>query len=299
MKPSTKQRSGFVAIIGRPNAGKSTLLNTLVGEKVAIVSDKPQTTRWRVNGILTRPEGQIVFVDTPGVHKPGHKLNRRMMTETQDALESVDLVLLIVDATASFGSGDKFVLDLVKQSGKKLILLPNKIDTIRDKAKLLPFIARYTSANDFSEVIPVSALSGDGAEVLIKTIFENLPEAEPMFPEDWFTDQPERVLTAELVREQILKSTRQEIPYVTAVVVERWEEAESLTKIHCVIYVEKASERAIIIGRNGEMLKNIGSAARTEIEKVLDRHVYLGLFVKVREHWRNDERALNELGIGG
>ncbi|HYL99346.1 MAG TPA: GTPase Era [Blastocatellia bacterium] len=298
MESEPKPRSGFVAIIGRPNSGKSTLLNALVGEKVAIVSDKPQTTRWRVKGILTNVKGQIVFIDTPGIHKPGYGLNRRMMSETQEALSSVDLVLLVVDASTSPGSGDRFVLGLIKGIEAPVFLLPNKIDLMRDKSRLLPFIERYSKERDFAEIIPISAIKKDGAERLIDKIFQYLPEGKPLFPDDWFTDQPERTLVAELVREKILIAAREEIPYVTAVIVERWEETDKLTKIHCIIYVEKPSERAIIIGKNGSMLKQIGSAARADIEKLLDRHVYLGLFVKVRQHWRDDERALDELVIG-
>ena len=294
-----KARAGFVAIVGRPNSGKSTLLNALVGEKIAIVSDKPQTTRWRVKGILNREQGQIVFVDTPGIHKPGYGLNRRMMTETQEALSSVDVVLLVIDASAPTGSGDKFVLGMIKGLAAPVFLLPNKIDTIKDKSRLLPFIERYAKERDFAEVIPISAMKSDGAERLIAKIFEYLPEGQPLFPEDWFTDQPERILAAELVREKILQATHAEIPYVTAVTVERWEEAEDLTRINCVIYIERPSERAIIIGKNGSMLKRIGTAARADIEKLLGRRVYLGLFVKVRVHWRDDERTLDELGIGG
>jgi GTP-binding protein Era len=292
-----QKKSGVVALIGRPNAGKSTLLNRVIGEKIAIVSDKPQTTRTRITGVLTRAEGQIVFLDTPGVHKPGYKLNRRMMAIVTDALSTVDLILLMIDATKPMGHGDQFVLDMMKRVPARAFLLLNKVDALRDKSKLLPLIGRYTKEREFIEVIPISALKGDGVEMVVTKAFEYLPEAPLLYPEDEITDQPERVLAAELVREKILAVTGEELPYVTAVVTERWEEAEDITRIHCLIYVERPSHRAIVIGSRGARLKQIGTAARADIEKLLGRHVFLNLFVKVREHWRDDERALNELGI--
>jgi GTPase len=294
-----QKKSGVVAIVGRPNAGKSTLLNKVVGEKIAIVSDKPQTTRTRISGVLTRDEGQIVFLDTPGIHKPGYKLNRRMMGIVTEALSTVDLILLTVDASEAMGAGDRFVLDMIKRIGTRAFLVPNKVDRVKDKSKLLPLIGRYRSERDFAEVIPLSALTGDGVELLIRKTFEYLPMGEPLYPDDELTDQPERVIVAELVREKILRVTGEELPYVTAVVTERWEEAEDRTRISCLIYVERQSHRAIVIGRGGARLKEIGTAARRDIEKLLGRHVYLSLFVKVREHWRDDERTLNELGIQG
>jgi GTPase len=286
-----------VALIGRPNAGKSTLLNRLVGEKIAIVSDKPQTTRTRITGVLTRPAGQIVFQDTPGIHRPIHKLNRRMMAVVTNALSSVDLIVLLIDATQPMGRGDRFVLDMIKSTPTTAFLLPNKVDLMRDKKQLLPLIEKYTEERAFAEVIPVSALTGDGVELLIEKLFEALPRGPLLFPEDEMTDQPERVLAAEMVREKILHVTGEELPYVTAVFTERWEETEGLTKIHCLIYVERASHRAIVIGKGGARLKEIGTAARADIEALLDRRVFLNLFVKVRERWRDDERLLNELGI--
>lgn len=289
----------MVALIGRPNAGKSTLLNLLVGEKIAIVSDKPQTTRTRISGVMTRPEGQIVFLDTPGIHKPVYKLNRRMMSIVTDALSSVDLILLIVDASEPTGAGNRFVLDMMKKVATPAFLLLNKIDRMRDKSKLLPRIENYIKEREFSEVIPVSAMTADGVDLLIAKVFEHLPEGQPLYPEDELTDQPERAIVAELVREKILHTTGEEIPYVTAVVVEQWEDGEDLTRINCVIYVERSSHRAIVIGRGGARLKEIGSSARIDIEKLLGRHIFLGLHVKVREHWRNDERALDEIGIPG
>jgi GTP-binding protein Era len=291
------RKSGVVALIGRPNAGKSTLLNKLVGEKIAIVSDKPQTTRTRITGVLTRPEGQIVFLDTPGIHRPVHKLNRRMMSVVTDALSTVDLIVLMIDATQPMGRGDRFVLDMIKSTQTRAFLLTNKIDLMRDKKQLLPLIRKYTDERDFAEVIPLSALKGDGVELLIKKLFESLPSGPLMFPEDEMTDQPERVLAAEMVREKILQVTGDELPYVTAVFTERWEETAGLTRIHCLIYVERRSHRAIVIGKGGARLKEIGTAARADIENLLGRRVFLNLFVKVRERWRDDERILNELGI--
>ena len=291
-------RSGYVALIGRPNAGKSTLLNHLVGEKIAAVSNKPQTTRHRIQGIVTLEEGQIVFVDTPGVHKPGYLLNRRMMTAVHDAILSVDLIVLMRDASVSTGNGDKFVLDLVKQSGKKAILVLNKIDKVKDKTALLPLIEEYSKEYEFAEIIPVSARKGEAVEVLLKEIVKHLPEGEPIFAEDEMTDQPVRVLVSEMVREKILETTGEEIPYVTAVVTEMFDESNpNLPKIYCAIYVERSSQKAIIIGKQGGKLRQIGTRARIDMEKLLGARVYLQLFVKVVEDWRNSERELNEIGI--
>lgn len=294
-KPDYK--SGVVALVGRPNAGKSTLLNRLVGEKIAIVSPKPQTTRTRISGVLTRPAGQIVFLDTPGIHKPGYKLNRRMMSVVSDALATVDLVLLIVDAAEPMGAGDRFALGMLKQVTAPAFLILNKVDALGDKSRLLPRIGAYANEREFAEVIPISALTGDGVELLVGKALDYLPEGPPLYPEDELTDQPERVIVAELVREKILEATGDELPYVTAVVTERWEEAEDLTRINCLIYVERASHRAIVIGKGGARLKEVGTRARRDIEHLLGRHVFLSLFVKVREHWRDDERTLDELGI--
>jgi len=292
-----QKKSGTVALIGRPNAGKSTLLNRVIGEKIAIVSDKPQTTRTRITGVLTQGEGQIVFLDTPGIHKPGYKLNRRMMSIVTDALSMVDLILLMIDATQPMGQGDRFVLEMLKRVSTRAFLLPNKVDALPDKARLLPLIQRYTAEREFIEVIPISARTGDGVELLIRQVYQYLPEGPPMYPEDEMTDQSERTLVAEFVREKILAVTGQELPYSTAVVTERWEEAEGITRIYCLVLVDRPSHRAIIIGKNGERLKQIGTTARGEIEELLGRHVFLNLFVKVREHWRDDDRSLDELGI--
>jgi GTP-binding protein Era len=292
-----KRKSGVVALIGRPNCGKSTLLNRLIGQKIAIVSAKPQTTRTRISGILTRPEGQIIFLDTPGVHKPEYKLNRRMMGVVTESLSTVDLSLLIIDSTQRTGPGDRFVMGMIKQSTRPVFLIPNKVDALKNKSELLPLIESYSREHEFAEVIPVSGLTGDGCELLIQKIFDYLQEGPSLYPEDALTDQPERILAAELVREKILEATGEELPYVTAVVTEKWEEDENITRIYCLIYVERASHRAIVIGRGGARLKEIGIKARQEIEQLLGRKVFLSLYVKVREHWRNDERVLDELGI--
>lgn len=290
--------SGYAALIGRPNAGKSTLLNRIVGEKIAAVSNKPQTTRHRIKGIFTNESGQIVFVDTPGVHKPGHLLNRRMMAAVHDAILSVDVIVLMRDASVSTGNGDRFVLELVKQSGKPSILVLNKIDKVRNKGELLPLIEFYAGEYDFAEIIPVSALKGDAVEDLLGQIVKYLPEGTPIFSEDDLTDQPSRSIVAELVREKILRSTGEEIPYVTAVVPERWDESDpDQLRIYCAIYVERPSQKGIIIGKGGAKLKQIGIEAREDIEKLLGRHVHLQLFVKVVEDWRNKERELDEMGI--
>jgi GTPase len=290
--------SGYVALIGRPNAGKSTLLNRVVGEKIAAVSNKPQTTRHKIQGVITRAEGQIVLVDTPGVHKPGYLLNRRMMAAVHEALEGVDLVCLIRDASERTGNGDRFVLDLVKQSEKPALLLLNKTDRLADKSKLLPLMEWYGQEYDWREVIPISALKGDMVEVLLKEIIKHLPEGEPLFAEDELTDQPLRAIVAEIVREKILQTTGEEIPYVTAVVTEKFDETRSdLTLIHCAIFVERAGQKSIIIGKGGEQLKEIGTRARRDIEKLLGKRCHLQLFVKVEAEWRNKEGLLDSLGI--
>lgn len=291
--------SGFVSIIGRPNAGKSTLLNALVGEKLAIVTHKPQTTRNRITGIVNvkkqgrRSPGQIVFVDTPGVHKPTDALNKRMMQEVQDALVACDLVLLIIDVSQKFGTGDEFVLDLVKKSKAKTFLLLNKIDLI-EKGKLLPLIEQYSKLHDFAEVIPISAEKKQGLEDLVTAVVNTLPEGPKYFPEDQITDQPERFVVAEFIREQVLVKTKEEVPYASGVVVERFEEGDKLVKIAAAIFVEREGQKGIIIGKHGAMLKSIGTHARLQIERFLGKKVFLELFVKVREGWRNSARAVDE-----
>ena len=291
-------RSGYAAFIGRPNAGKSTLLNRLVGEKIAAVSNKPQTTRHKIQGIVTSPEGQIVFIDTPGVHKPGYLLNRRMMTAVHDAILSVDVLVLMRDASVSTGNGDKFVLDLVKQAEKPAILVLNKIDKIKEKHELLPLIEFYSKEYEFAEIVPVSALRGEAVDNLLTQITKHLPVGEAIFSADEMTDQPMRVLVAEMVREQILMTTGEEIPYVTAVVTEVYDESDpASTKIFCAIYVERDSQKGIIIGKGGIKLKKIGTEARVSIEKILNKKVFLKLFVKVVADWRNSGQNLDDIGV--
>lgn len=291
-------RSGYVAFIGRPNAGKSTLLNQLVGQKIAAVSDKPQTTRFKIQGIINQPEGQIVLVDTPGVHKPGYEMNRRMMATVQDALMGVDLVCLIRDASVSTGSGDKFVLELIQRAKKPALLLLNKIDKVKDKTALLPLLEWYRNEYDWRELIPISALRGNVVDVLPKQMIKHLPEAEPLFDEDELTDQSVRTMVAEIVREKILQTTQEEIPYVTAVVVEKWdEEREDFTRIHCAIFVERASQKKIVIGKGAARLKEIGIQARHDIESLLGHRCHLELFVKVEKDWRDKQNLLNDMGI--
>ncbi|HTG91217.1 MAG TPA: GTPase Era [Pyrinomonadaceae bacterium] len=291
-------RSGYVALVGRPNAGKSTLLNRLVGQKIAAVSDKPQTTRFKIQGVITRTDGQVVLVDTPGVHQPGYQLNRRMMAAVQDALLGVDLVCLLRDASASTGNGDRFVLDLLKHAAKPSILILNKTDKLDDKSALLPLMQWYSSEHEWREIVPISALKDDMTDVLLDTMVRNLPAGEPIFSEDELTDQPVRVMVSEIVREKILQVTGEEIPYVTAVITERFEEVrEDFARINCVILVERGSQKKIVIGKGASRLKQIGINARRDIEELLGHRVHLELFVKVEEDWRNRDALLDEMGL--
>ena len=293
-------RSGFVSIVGRPNAGKSTLLNALVGEKIAIVTEKPQTTRTRIQGMVNvkakkgRPAGQIVFIDTPGVHKPDSRLNRKMMQEIHAALESRDIVLLLVDASDRFGPADQFVIDLVQKSGGTAFLLLNKIDKLQ-KDKLLPVIEHYSKLHNFQEIIPISAIKHDGLEVLIDKIIRTLPEGPRYFPEDQLTDLPERFIAAEIIREKVLLKTGKELPYATAVVVERFEDLPKLTRIAAAIYCERDGQKAILIGKGGQKLKEFGTSARIELEALLGKKVFLELFVKVKKDWRESAAFVDEL----
>lgn len=293
-------RAGFVSIVGRPNAGKSTLLNALVGEKIAIVTEKPQTTRANIQGILNvkaqrgRPAAQIVLIDTPGVHKPDSRLNRKMMQEIHAALESRDLILLLVDASERFGPADEQVLELVKRSGGPVFLLLNKVDKLH-KEKLLPIIEHYSQLHAFQEVIPISAIKRDGLDTLIDKIAGALPASPPYFPEDQLTDQPERFLASEIIREKVLLKTGKEVPYATAVIVERYEELPRLTRISAAIYCERDGQKAILIGRGGEKLKQMGTAARQELERRLGKKVFLELFVKVKPGWRQSAAFVEEL----
>jgi GTP-binding protein Era len=294
--------SGFVCILGRPNAGKSTLLNALVGEKLAIISPKPQTTRNRILGILEitkrkgSASGQVVLIDTPGVHKPDSSLGRKMMAEVRDALEGCNLIFLIVDAARKFGQGDQFMLEMVKRSGTQAFLLMNKIDLLRgQKGKLLPIIDEYRRLHDFREIIPISARQRDGLDVLLEKTLRELPQGPRYFPEDQVTDQPARFMTAEIIREQILLATSEEVPYATTVVIEQFEEGAKLTRIAAVIYCEREGQKAILVGKRGQMLKKIGTAARLQIEKMLGTRVFLELFVKLRANWRESREFVDEL----
>jgi GTP-binding protein Era len=290
-------KSGFASIIGRPNSGKSTLLNRLVGEKVSIVTDKPQTTRHVVKGIVTRPEGQVVFLDTPGIHKPVHRMNERMMKSVRASMANVDLILLIVDASTAFGRGDEFTLELLKPLSTKKFLLLNKIDRI-EKKKLLPIIERYSKLVNFEEIIPISALSGENVESLMAQVFKYLPEGPMYYPSDQISDQQERTIAAEMIREKLIVLTEQELPHSTAVVIDRFEEEGNLYRIYTSIYVERESQKAIVIGKGGEKLKEVGTAARKELESFFDKKIFLELHVKVKKNWRDDAETLRTLGLG-
>ena len=293
-------KAGFVSLVGRPNAGKSTLLNRFAGQKLAIVSDKPQTTRHRITGVHNSPAGQIVFIDTPGIHKPMHRMNRRMVDAATETLREVDVVVLVVDATLPPGGGDKFVLDLVKSSRVATVLALNKVDQLR-KTDLLPLIQKYSQEMEFKAIVPVSALTGDGVDTLEQEVLAALPEGDPLFPDDYLTDQTERTLAAELVREKVLAHTRDELPYTTAVMIDQFEEAAEpggLTRIFASILVDTESQKPIVVGKGGAMIKLIGTEARKDLEAMLEGKVYLDLHVKVRQDWRDDERVLDEIGLG-
>jgi GTP-binding protein Era len=287
-------KSGFVAIVGRPNAGKSTLVNTLVGQKVAIVSPKPQTTRNRIQGILNRDDAQIVLVDTPGIHQPENVLSRMMMDELQYALEGIDILSLIVDAAADFGAGDRFSIEWIKRFRGPVFLLLNKVDRVR-KQLLLPLIERYNKVFEFAEIFPISALTGAGCLDLVNSWLALLPEAPPHFPSDQFTDQPERFLAAELVREKAILITREEVPHAIAVLVDNFEEGETLTRIRATIYVEREGQKGILIGKGGATIKKIGTQARRELETILGTKVFLELMVKVQPNWRQNSSIVRQL----
>ena len=287
-------KSGFVAIVGRPNAGKSTLVNTLVGRKVAIVSPKPQTTRNRIQGILNRDDAQIVLIDTPGIHKAENVLSRQMMDELQHALEGVDILSLIVDASAEFGPGDRFSIEWVRRFRGPVFLLLNKVDRI-SKPHLLPLIDRYRRLHDFAEIFPISALTGEGCLDLVNGWLARLPEAPPYFPAEQFTDQPERFLAAEIVREKAILATRDEVPHAIAVLVDSFEEGAELIKIRATLYVEREGQKGILIGKRGEAIKKIGTQARQELESILGAHIFLELFVKVQPNWRQSPALVRQL----
>ncbi len=289
-------KSGFVSFIGRPNAGKSTLLNRIVGQKLAIVSDKPQTTRTRIVGAKNYPQGQIVFVDTPGVHKPTHRMNVRMVHVALEAIRDVDVLALVVDVSAKVGTGDRYVVELLRGVGKPVLLVLNKVDRVA-KPKLLPIIDHYRQAYAFAEIVPVSAADGTNVDVLEQLFLQYLPEGDPLYPPDFLTDQTERFWVAEIVREQVLQATHDELPFSTAVVVDKFDEQGEggIVQLYCTILVDRESQKPIVVGRGGAMIKQIGTAARAGIEEFLQRRVYLDLHVKVRSEWRDDERVLDEI----
>jgi GTPase len=289
-----KRRAGFVAIVGRPNAGKSTLLNRFVGQKVAIVTSKPQTTRNRIQGIVTQPQGQVVFIDTPGVHEADSVLNRQMMREVAAALEGIDVLLLMVDAIRALPHEDELLLEKAKRFEGKTILALNKIDRI-PKPKLLPLMDAFSKAFPFAALMPISALRGDGCEELLEEVFKNLPEGEPFFPEDQITDQPERFLASEIIREKAIQLTYHEVPHALAVIVDKFEETPKILRIEVTMHVERDSQKKILIGHKGDMLKRIGTQARKELESLLGTKIYLGLFVKVMPNWRENPMQVREL----
>jgi GTPase len=293
--------SGFVCILGRPNAGKSTLLNALVGEKLAIISPKPQTTRNRILGIINVPKekggesGQIVLIDTPGVHRSGSSLGRKMMTEIREAVDGCNLILLIADAKKKWDADDALVLDLAKKAGTPVFLLLNKIDLLADKRSLLPLIAQFAPLHDFKEIVPISALKKKGLDELLQCVARALPNGPRYFPEDQVTDQPVRFMAAELIREHVLMQTHEEVPHAVTVRVEQFEEGPKLARIAAVIYCERDTQKAILLGKGGQMLKKIGTAARLDIEKMVGNKVFLELFVKVQPGWRDSRQFVEEL----
>lgn len=286
--------SGFVAIIGRPNAGKSTLLNRLAGQKIAIVTSKPQTTRNRIQGIVNRPEGQIVFIDTPGLHAPDSALNRQMMHEVAAALEGIDVLVLMTDASRAYPDADELLIEKAKAARGPVMLVLNKVDRM-PKPRLLPMIEAYARKFDFAAIVPGSALKGVGCEELLKEVIRRLPEGEPYFAPDQVTDQPERFLAAEIVREKAIQLTYHEVPHALAVVVDQWEETPKILRIHATLQVERDSQKKILIGHKGAMMKRIGTEARKELEALLDTKIYLELFVKVMPGWRDDPWKVREL----
>ncbi|HEV3217017.1 MAG TPA: GTPase Era [Vicinamibacterales bacterium] len=291
-------KSGFVSLLGRPNAGKSSLLNRIVGVKLAIVSDKPQTTRNSIRGVKNYPAGQIVFVDTPGIHRPLHRMNVRMVDSAVESIGQVDVVGAVVDASEKTGAGTRFLIDLLRNTKAATVLILNKIDVV-SKKRLLPLIDQLHKEREWTHIVPVSALTGENVDRLEQVLLDSLPEGDQLYPDDYLTDQPERALVAEMVREQVLRLTHAEIPFATAVLVDQFEELKEgkLLRIYCSIFVERDSQKPIIIGRAGELIKQIGTAARQEIEKFFHTKVFLDLRVAVRESWRDDERLLDNLGV--
>jgi GTP-binding protein Era len=298
----SEHRAGFVAILGRPNAGKSTLLNALVGTKLAAVASKPQTTRTSIQGVVTEEGAQIVFLDTPGIHKSSTLLNRRMMDAVRTAAESPDVVLYVIDSLAPPSREDAHAIDLVKKTGAPAIAVLNKVDRVRDKPRLLQLIERYKELHDFAEFIPISAVTGDGLDILRREIIKRLPQGPPLFPDDYLTDQPERFRAAEILREKILHFAQQEVPHAVTVAIDSWEETEKLIRIAATVYVERSGQKAILIGEKGAALKKIGTETRLELEELLGRKVFLQTFVRVRPDWREDPEfvaATDWRGTGG
>jgi GTPase len=291
-------KMGYASLVGRPNAGKSTLLNQIIGEKIAIVSDKPQTTRNRILAVKNYPEGQIAFVDTPGIHRPLHRLNVRMVDAAVDSLREVDVIALVFDASTKPGHGDDYVSSLLKDIRTPAVLVLNKIDLIA-KSRLLPLIEQAQNWHSFAAIVPVSATTGDGVDRLERVLLEQLPEGQPGYPDDYLTDQPERALVAEIVREKVLQHTRDELPFSTAVVVDQFDEEERdrLLRLYCTIFVETESQKPIVIGRGGSMIKQIGTEARHDLENFFATKVYLDLRVKVNPDWRDNDRVLDEIGL--
>ena len=297
-------KSGLVSLIGRPNAGKSTLLNRLVGTKLAIVSDKPQTTRTRILGVRNYPDAQVVFLDTPGIHRPLHRMNVRMVHTAVDTMRDVDLLGLVVDASERHGKGDAFVIDLLKNVNAPVFLILNKIDLIK-KSRLLPMMDEYSKLAQFAEIVPISAATGDNVDRLERVIIEGLPEGERLYPDDYLTDQPERFFASEIVREKLLQFTHAELPFSSAVMIDRFEEAvedagasKAILRLYCTIVVDRESQKPIVIGKGGDMIKRIGTAAREELERFFGTRVFLDLHVRVKAEWRDDERLLGQIGLG-
>jgi len=294
--PQDKEfRSGFIAIVGRPNVGKSTLMNCLLGEKVSITSDKPQTTRNRIRGILTLPGAQLVFIDTPGIHKPLHKMNELMVNTALRTYGEVDVILFLVEATERPGAGDRFIIDSLVNVRTPVFLVINKVDLV-PKERLLPLIQEFSSLHPFAEIIPVSALKQDLGG-LVDTLVKRLPAGPKYFPDEQYTDQPERFIVAEIIREKVFELTKEEIPYSTAVVIEQMQEEPELTRVHATIFVDRDSQKGIVIGKHGALLKEIGTRARLDAEKLLGVKVFLQLWVKVKKGWREDDRMLRNIGI--
>jgi GTP-binding protein Era len=289
-------KAGFVSLVGLPNAGKSTLLNRLVGTKLAIVSDKPQTTRNRILGVRNYPGGQVVYLDTPGIHRPVHRMNVRMLNAALDAMRDADVVGIVLDVTQKPGGGQRHLTELIKKQNRPVLLILNKIDLVA-KRKLLPIIDEWQHVREFAAIVPVSAVTGDGVEALEQAVLEHLPDGEALYPEDYLTDQPERFFAAEVVREQVLRHTHAELPFSTAVVVDQFDEPDEggLLRLYCSILVERDSQKPIVIGRGGEMIRAIGTAARVELERFFDTRVFLDLHVKVKGEWREDDRLLDAM----